>query len=206
MHKLRFIAVFMLLFFIAQNGRAGDRMHSRLFHYGVEWGIGAFMLTADKYTYFAEEGYLVDYRGTSSIFHTNGIADVYIGAEMNHWLELSLRTGYMGIGKGERGVPVNLRGTIILSEKSLCRSGGIFMEPGVLFSSGQKPAYTCRLGYLYRFSLTCGMALEFGCGIVSAYSHPNVRDRLSGEYVKKENVGMTRSLKAGLMITTAIVF
>ena len=88
------------------------------FRYGLEWGVNSAILAGSHSAYISGEGYLVDSRSLDFRSHINGEVMGLIGLEYRR-LGLYIRSGYMGLQKGESVVPVLLRSSFALSRSGV---------------------------------------------------------------------------------------
>lgn len=175
------------------------------FRYGLEWGVNSAILVGSHSAYISGEGYLVDSRSLDFRSHINGEIMGLIGLEYKR-LGLYLRSGYMGLQKGESVVPVLLRSSFALSRSGVEKHGFIYIEGGCGLQKAKPVSAVTGTGYIYRLRLSEKLALDMNGGLRISYSHPDVYDKYAERKVPKESLGLSNSLNIGLALTIALVF
>lgn len=201
MKQLRIILACLALTFPLLT-KAGERAS---FRYGLEWGVNSAILVGSHSAYISGEGYLVDSRSLDFRSHINGEITGLIGLEYKR-LGLYLRSGYMGLQKGESVVPVLLRSSFALSRSGLEKYGSIYIEGGCGLQKAKPVSAVTGTGYIYRLRLSEKLALDMNGGLRISYSHPDVYDKYAEQNVPKESLGLSNSLNIGLALTIALVF
>lgn len=201
MKQLRIILACLALTFPLLT-KAGERTS---FRYGLEWGVNSAILVGSHSAYISGEGYLVDSRSLDFRSHINGEITGLIGLEYKR-LGLYLRSGYMGLQKGESVVPVLLRSSFALSRSGLEKYGSIYIEGGCGLQKAKPVSAVTGTGYIYRLRLSEKLALDMNGGLRISYSHPDVYDKYAEQNVPKESLGLSNSLNIGLALTIALVF
>lgn len=128
-----------------------------------------------------------------------------IGLEYKR-LGLYVRSGYMGLQKGESVVPVLLRSSFALSRSGVEKHGSIYIEGGCGLQKSKPVSAVTGTGYVYRLRLSEKLALDMNGGLRISYSHPDVYDKYAEQKVPKESLGLSKSLNIGLALTIALVF
>ena len=182
--------------------KAGERAS---FRYGLEWGVNSAILVGSHSSYISGEGYLVDSRSLDFRSHINGEVMGLIGLEYKR-LGLYIRSGYMGLQKGESVVPVLLRSSFALSRSGVEKHGSIYIEGGCGLQKSKPVSAVTGTGYVYRLRLSEKLALDMNGGLRISYSHPDVYDKYAERKVPKESLGLSNSLNIGLALTIALVF
>lgn len=175
------------------------------FRYGLEWGVNSAILVGSHSSYISGEGYLVDSRSLDFRSHINGELMGLIGLEYKR-LGLYIRSGYMGLQKGESVVPVLLRSSFALSRSGVEKHGSIYIEGGCGLQKAKPVSAVTGTGYIYRLRLSEKLALDMNGGLRISYSHPDVYDKYAEQKVPKESLGLSNSLNIGLALTIALVF
>lgn len=201
MKQLRIILACLALTFPLLT-KAGERAS---FRYGLEWGVNSAILVGSHSAYISGEGYLVDSRSLDFSSHINGEIMGLIGLEYKR-LGLYLRSGYMGLQKGESVVPVLLRSSFALSRSGVEKHGSIYIEGGCGLQKAKPVSAVTGTGYIYRLRLSEKLALDMNGGLRISYSHPDVYDKYAEQNVPKESLGLSNSLNVGLALTIALVF
>lgn len=201
MKQLRLILACLTLTFPLLT-KAGERAS---FRYGLEWGVNSAILVGSHSSYISGEGYLVDSRSLDFRSHINGEVMGLIGLEYKR-LGLYIRSGYMGLQKGESVVPVLLRSSFALSRSGVEKHGSIYIEGGCGLQKSKPVSAVTGTGYVYRLRLSEKLALDLNGGLRISYSHPDVYDKYAERKVPKESLGLSNSLNIGLALTIALVF
>lgn len=201
MKQLRLILACLALAFPLLT-KAGERAS---FRYGMEWGVNSAILVGSHSSYISGEGYLVDSRSLDFRSHINGEVMGLIGLEYKR-LGLYIRSGYMGLQKGESVVPVLLRSSFALSRSGVEKHGSIYIEGGCGLQKSKPVSAVTGTGYVYRLRLSEKLALDLNGGLRISYSHPDVYDKYAERKVPKESLGQSKSLNIGLALTIALVF
>lgn len=201
MKQLRLILACLTLTFPLLT-KAGERAS---FRYGLEWGVNSAILVGSHSSYISGEGYLVDSRSLDFRSHINGEVMGLIGLEYKR-LGLYVRSGYMGLQKGESVVPVLLRSSFALSRSGVEKHGSIYIEGGCGLQKSKPVSAVTGTGYVYRLRLSEKLALDMNGGLRISYSHPDVYDKYAERKVPKESLGQSKSLNIGLALTIALVF
>lgn len=201
MKQLRIILACLALTFPLLT-KAGERAS---FRYGLEWGVNSAILVGSHSAYISGEGYLVDSRSLDFRSHINGEITGLIGLEYKR-LGLYVRSGYMGLQKGESVVPVLLRSSFALSRSGVEKHGSIYIEGGCGLQKSKPVSAVTGTGYIYRLRLSEKLALDLNGGLRISYSHPDVYDKYAEQKVPKESLGLSKSLNVGLALTIALVF
>ena len=128
-----------------------------------------------------------------------------IGLEYKR-LGLYVRSGFMGLQKGESVVPVLLRSSFALSRSGVEKHGSIYIEGGCGLQKSKPVSAVTGTGYGYRLRLSEKLALDMNGGLRISYSHPDVYDKYAERKVPKESLGLSNSLNIGLALTIALVF
>ncbi len=193
------LAVALLAFPVAVQAQEKGRLH-----FGAEWGFSFPVISGTHSTFLAEEGYLVDSKELRVNGHLNALAMGSVGIDISRRFGIYALAGYMGVTKGERVIPVTLRG--IYSCSGELTGNRIYIEAGGGFRSGCKVTGIARIGYIYSCGLTERLALTFNAGSIVSFSHPEVYDKYSGRYVPKPSLGLSNSLNAGVVLTIGLAF
>lgn len=201
MKQLRLILACLALTFPLLT-KAGERAS---FRYGLEWGVNSAILVGSHSSYISGEGYLVDSRSLDFRSHINGEVMGLMGLEYKR-LGLYIRSGYMGLQKGESVVPVLLRSSFALSRSGVEKHGSIYIEGGCGLQKSKPVSTVTGTGYVYRLRLSEKLALDMNGGLRISYSHPDVYDKYAERKVPKESLGLSNSLNIGLALTIALVF
>lgn len=201
MKQLRIILACLTLTFPLLT-KAGERAS---FRYGLEWGVNSAILVGSHSSYISGEGYLVDSRSLDFRSHINGEVMGLIGLEYKR-LGLYVRSGFMGLQKGESVVPVLLRSSFALSRSGVEKHGSIYIEGGCGLQKSKPVSAVTGTGYVYRLRLSEELALDLNGGLRISYSHPDVYDKYAERKVPKESLGQSKSLNIGLALTIALVF
>ena len=100
------------------------------FRYGVEWGIGSTILSSTKCSYIADEGFLVESEELKFLCHMNGSITGFLGMEVKDRLGFRVYSGYMGLTKRERMIPLTMRAAWNFNGFSARTSSSMFVDNG----------------------------------------------------------------------------
>ena len=173
-------------------------------HFGAEWGLSYPVISGTHATFLTEDGYLVENKELKVNEHINALVLGSIGIDLSRRFGLYVLSGYMGVTKGERVVPVTLRGVCSLSDR--LTGSSIYAEAGGGFRKGNKTTGIVRLGYIFSYGLTDRLSLNFNAGSIISFSHPDIYDKYSGRYVPKPDLGLSNSLNVGAALTVGLAF
>jgi len=178
---------FLLLFF-CQTLQAGGWDFLQRFHPGLEWGYTAPLANKHHFNYLDESiGYRINDEGWTYPHHTNAFILGSVNFDISKHLSCSLLSGYQGINKHQRVVPVILRMKCWMKDRE---EDGIyiFSEGGMSFQKETRRSNQIQLGTGYSFVMTPRFALAFQLGGRLTYSHPRVWDAIEEEYISARNI------------------
>ena len=199
----RYIIIILSLICICTLTEAAQ--FGRRFRFGAEWGIHYNPISLEQSNFIASEGYLVESNELVSGFHINGMINGFVGYDFSSCVNVAVHSGYLGLQKGERVIPISVRGTYCLSEKQTLTGSNIFIEGGVGFRKEHPLSWISKIGYSYRVNLG-PISVDVNAAALFSYSHPEVYDKYGGHIVARKNLGYSRAYNLGILLTTAIVF
>lgn len=150
----------------------------KVFSYGVELRYLALLEAFNHSNYISEEGGRVDQ--ISQSYHYNTVARVLLGCGCNigEHVNLSLYSGYQGISKRERIIPILLRPTFLFGEESVARARGLlFLSGGVGLKLSRGTfgvPILAEVGGGYRVPLFGSVKLDFLASVCSIFWHPSI--------------------------------
>ena len=173
--------------------------------FGVEWGYVATFQSGYRYIFFPPEGYRVDVRDNSFRLQSN--ADLYIhsGINLSRSWNLSLYTGYAGVGDIHKVLPVSIRVTRYFGKDPLSDRWFAFSDlgSGICFKRPVQEILTGKIGGGYRMSLSRYSKLDFIISARMTYTHPQItydQEIISHDMVRRNNAYVS-ALSLGLGLT-----
>lgn len=160
------ISILVLFASLSSEARLPDSWFFQRFNMGVEWGYTQCLLRTWDYNIVSEEGYRIYDRDAEFMFHPNGSLLAHIGYELNDYFILALYGGYVGMGKGNRLLPLQLRLSWFLEE--LDEDGGfLYMQGGPAFHLHLQETrmawmLSTGIGLRQRLNTDCNLDLCFG--------------------------------------------
>lgn len=191
----------------------GTSLHARApyLKFGAEWGPSAVIYSTTHLNYLDAEGTRL-YEDTGGFgLYGNGFVMGHIGVNATNRLAFSAVSGYMGIGKANRLIPVLLRATVAPSGFD---SDGIFFfaDAGVgihLTRADQpdrKPAFLADAGAGYRFALTPAANLEFALNLKFAADNVLIPDLDRGGYIPDTQIRKNSAKYLSLCLSIGFSF
>lgn len=161
--------------------------------YGIEWGFGPEIYAKTHQNYLTSVGYRVNDVQEGMDFFSCGHVMANVGINATEHLSVSVHSGYMGISRDNRVIPLLLRATGHING---CMADGIFifLDGGVGFhipkadQPGRAPGAMGDAGVGYSLRLSSGMALDFSFCIKGVYDHPLIEDPDTGGYITGDDV------------------
>ncbi|MGM9740317.1 MAG: hypothetical protein ACI3ZP_06895 [Candidatus Cryptobacteroides sp.] len=185
---------------------SAHEMSGKGFRWGVEWGASGICHSNTSCIYTTEDGYLVEYKKISNRLHINAAVEGFIGMDFAGRLNISLRSGYSGLGDGERGVPLSLRPTLYFGKTPTVRGASLFVEGGLFFRRNADISSFVKLGTGWRTRLSSHIAMDFNIGIQLSGTHPDIYDKYSGKFLHNGEVRNLKCYNEGFFLSTALVF
>lgn len=161
--------------------------------YGIEWGYGPEAYARIQQSYLTSIGYRLNTVQDGMEFYNCGFVMANVGINAMEYLSASIHSGYMGISKDNRVIPVLLR---VTGHINGCMEDGIFvfLDGGVGFhilkedQPNRNPGAMGDAGIGYSLRLTTGMALDFSFCIKGFYDRPLIQDPDTKEYITGDDV------------------
>lgn len=174
---------------------AGTGAHARapFLRFGVEWGPSAVIYSSEHLNYLDDDRSRIFENKSSFGFSPNGFIMGHIGVNATNLLAFSVHSGYMGVNRNNRLIPLLLRMTVAPSGFD---SDGIFIfaDAGVGFhlsraeQPDRRPAVLADAGAGYRFALTPTSNLEFALNLKVSADNILIPDPDKGGYIPREQI------------------
>jgi len=182
-----------------------------LFKYGAEWGIGANIFYDKQLNYITEEGYRIDDSVAEGAFIPNGQILGSIGINATGRFSISLMSGYLGVSRNNRMIPILLRAGYHfngLESDGLFAfiDGGIGIHLRKTWEPERKPAGMTDAGMGYRFILTHRTSLDLLFNVKGTFDTLLVTDPDSGEFIKENNIRKNNAFFLTLNVGLGINF
>jgi len=206
--KLRhIISAFILILTCAGISHA----QTPLMRYGVEWGFAP-NISYDHHTNFiTEDGYRVDSHESGMCFAVNSYLLGSIGINVGKHFDVNLLSGYAGIGKNNRVIPVLLRAGYHLkkvgNDTPFC-----FIDGGFGFHTRKegepyrKPAITTDAGIGYRLVLTRRSSIDFVFNGKWTFDSLLITDPNSGNFIQESNIRDNKAFYLTLSLGVRVNF
>lgn len=178
-----------------------------MLRWGAEWGYGATFFHYRNLNYMDPEvGYRVWDEGHDFSPSANAWASVFIGADLLPWMNVSAGTGFMGISKDRRVIPVFIKTEFYprgsSSDGPLVRLAGGLGFPGLLSSP---PVRFVSAGGGWRLALDRISDLDFFADIRFCGDNPPVTDD-DGTVINESNIRRNTAIYCSLEFGVALSF
>ena len=175
--------------------------------FNVEWGAGSPINEWHMYHYLSEEGMIIVDDDESFISSLIAMNTIGAGADIGRHFSLLLCTGYAGLKKGDRFIPLTLRAYWLPRGTEV---GGLvtFLEGGSGFHTdkvGEMPSIA-RIGAGYRLQLNKRCGIDFTLSVRYSKDNPAIIDSSTGEIVPEERVLKSEERMWAPMLTIAVNF
>lgn len=184
-----------------------------LFRYGLEWGFTPMLYGTSHLNYIVEEGYRVDDNSSDIMFTPNAVFLVGFGVNVSENISLSIHTGYAGLSKGNRVVPLSFRATWfpkgVTSDGLICYAdigAGFHIHISGRIEPDRSPATMAGLGTGYHFSLTRSIGLDLQIGFRESFDHALILDPDGGGYISGRNIRRNNAAFSALNMSIALTF
>ncbi len=169
----------------------------------VEWGTRASKSLYSSYAFITEEGFTVNGEYNTSYIHQSGFVFVRAAYGFTPKLSATLSSGWLGLIKKTRVIPVMLGGELGISRNGKHR---LFGEAGIGIPEYglMAPPVMARLGYVLRYDIGYDTNLEIRVSALAADLEPYRYDY--GKLIPADRLMMNNMKCAGLEISAAIVF
>lgn len=182
-----------------------------LMKYGIEWGISSNIYYDIQLNYVTEDGYRIDDSSYGLSFITNGHIMGNVGMNIKNQMDISLLSGYMGVSRNNRMIPVLLR---LGYHFNSIENDGLFcfLDGGAAFHISRegepvrKPAAMTDAGMGYRFILTRRANLELMFNVKGTFDSLLVTDPNTGEFIHETNIRNNKAFFLTLNLGIGINF
>ena len=183
-------AILLFMMSLSSEARLPDSWFFRRFNMGLEWSYTQCLLRTWDYNIVSEEGYRIYDEGAAWMIHPNAGISGQIGFLLSDHYILALHGGYIGMGKDNRLIPVQIRLSAFLNpvDEDGCffflQGGPAFhlrmqkMRPALLVASG--------LGFRTRLNEDCNLDISLGLKFLN--DHPLLPNPEGPGYVPKHNI------------------
>lgn len=202
--KRAFTLLAALLLCVSAAG--GSREFLRRFHPGIEWGYSLTVATFRHFNYLDPSiGFRIDEKGWDSPPGSNAYILGSISYDISRFLGISLVSGYQGIYRNCRSVPVLLRANYYLSGMD---TDSIFIsyDFGVNLGRPRGLGNQLQIGTGYSFTLTNRSSIALTLGARLVYDQPDIWDPIEEEYVPTSNIRRNDAWYCSLNMGVALRF
>ena len=208
-HKLLLIIVLLVSISASASARVlpAEPPFNRL-RFTAEWGYTQGFFLYRDYNFISEEGYRVYDRSHGFNWSPNAQFMARLGYPLSARSVLSLCTGYMGVGKDNRLLPVTLRYDFY--PRSFYEDGiFVYAQGGTawhIHTTAGQMALLASTGCGYRFRLCDGCALDLLVGVKYLRDHPALPDPERPGNVPEHNIRKNVAGYCALDFSVAISF
>lgn len=178
------------------------------FTVGLEWGYTQCFLLARDYNFISEEGYRIFEQQTGFNWHANAQLLLSVGHLIGEHSSLTLYSGYMGVGKDNRLIPLQLRYSFFPSQYR--HDGPIaYAQGGVawhIHTSAGRMGWLGGLGGGYRVRLSYDTYLDLLVGVKYLHDHPSIPNPEGPGNVPERNIRKNNAGYCALDISIALSF
>lgn len=191
----RFIFILLIFCASALKSNAQETSFPRI-TFGAEWSYVSSIHSFWHYNFFSPEGYRVNQKGSTTMYHSNAEGSINAGLNLNsHW-NLSFHLGLTGISDLHKAVPISLRGTYYYGDDPLTDRWFTFIEAGSGISLKLPPQeiFGCKAGGGYRISLSRHTKLDLLLAVKVNYTHPDIlydNVRIDAERINRNGMTIT---------------
>lgn len=187
------------------------RARAPFLRYGIEWGFNPNVFAKTQLNYLTSEGYRVIDNTDRGDFFPCGFIMANIGINAWEYMSVSVHSGYMGVSRNNRVIPLLLRvtGHINGSQKD---GMFVFLDGGVGFhlpktdEPPRKLGVTGDAGIGYRLRLSSGMSLDLSFCIKGFYDRPLIKDPDTGQYVPEEDIFKSDAFYLNPSVSVGLTF
>lgn len=191
------------------NTCSGERRDFPRFTFGVETSYVLTFLNYSHFNFISSDGGRRDERTLTDVAMSNGQILVSGGVNISDKLNLSLYTGYGGVYRRERMVPLSMRlswysGGDPMKNRwiAFCGLGAGFND----FSDLSRISAEGKLGCGYRISLNRSAKLDFLLAFQEVFTHPRAYESDAGNYVPVERLRRNNAFISAFTFGFALVF
>ena len=175
--------------------------------WSVEWGTAATFYTHHDYQYTTLDGHHIDEHYYDTQTHLHGLMTARVGIQASRRLNLSLGTGWQGLQREIRCMPVSLRATLDLGDPQ--KNGMLtFLEGGIGITEDfkGKAGDFAKLGMGYRIPLGYGVQLRFLAALQASLCHPQLFDIYDNITVDDNHLEYSDRSAGAVVINMALEF
>ncbi len=198
--------LFLILFFLAGAALVASAQNPAL-RFGVEWGTSGNILSARHFNYLTDDGMRIDDSGITTDMRANMFAIGKIGVRVADFMTVSLCSGYQGVSRGRRIVPITGRVTVTPYG---CDNDGFmaFIDSGIGIHSAKDGfvLILAKAGGGYRYNLDKAASIDFQVGAHLAVDHPDVWDPDEQTYVPAQRLMVNDAAYIGLSFSVSLNF
>lgn len=165
------------------------QLPARGFHAGASWGASMNMVRDYHFNWRDDNfGYRIDETGADIFDAFNAWMEGFISQDIGKKHAVSLRSGWQGISKGRRTVPVTLRWDWHFAG-NYADGWFVFAGGGAVFGrlTGTNFSWITGEGAGYRIHLGGGDCLDITASVRSVLDRPRIYDSEEGRYVSGRN-------------------
>ena len=157
--------------------------------FGFEWGISPQFFKFHKFNYISDDGYRVNGDNSGVDYNFNASLEANVNFILGKHTVLGLYSGYCGITKDSRVVPLSMRFTLFPNGSNqdcflYFADAGVgfhLSKPGI---PAQNPCFIAKLGAGYRYILGGRISLDLLVNMQGCIDNPLLKNPDSGGYVK----------------------
>lgn len=169
--------------FAGGKGRFLDRIHP-----GIDWGWSLTPAAYHHYNYLDKSiGFRINDEGWDTSPHVNAYILGSIAYDFSRIFGISILSGYQGIEKGRRIVPVVTRATFYLAGNE-DDTVILFTDMGLALDEFKRKCNFFQLGSGYRIALNTRNSISFRMGLKVTYDRPDIWDPIEEEYIPEHNI------------------
>ncbi len=179
------------------------------FTFGVESSYALTFLNYSHFNFISSDGGRRDERTVSASLFSNGQFLVHAGVNVSGNVNLSLYTGYSGVYRWERMVPLSLRFTWLSGNDPMRNRWLLFCSAGTGFNDFRNLGNLSaegRVGAGYRISLNRSVKMDFLLAFQESYTHPRAYESDVGNYVPAERLRRNDAYISAVTLGIALVF
>ena len=197
--------IFMLLFFCQLLSAGGGPLFARL-HPGVEWGVSPSLASFHHFNYLDESiGFRINDEGWTYPHQMNAFVLASLTFDLGKKSDICLLSGYMGLYKGRRTVPLVCRTTFYTKGKD--KDGfTLFADAGMSARKNEESLKMMELGAGYHIVLAPRSSLEIRLGSRLASDRPDVWDPIEEAYISAHNIMRNDAWYYALNISIGLSF
>lgn len=190
---------------------SGALARSPFVRFGVEWGPSVVLYSSTHLFYTDRDGITVREDDSGFNSHINGFVLGHVGVNATDFLSFSVHSGYAGVGKDNRLIPVLLR---VTAAPDGFDADGLFffIDGGTGFHLTHNdqpdidPAFMADAGMGYHFSLAPSVRLEFALNLKLTCDQILIPDPDRGGYIPAENININSAKYLALCLSVGFSF